>query len=102
MDERTHRMNARVFVNGNGDRAIRIPDVQLAECVYAACGCVFYVESPVDAVHCSRCGRQGVRIGADWAKPEAFLMQEPRGAINQIASLRGDNEDSEPRGGSDG
>ncbi len=87
-------MHSRVFMNGNGERAWRVPDLQVAECSSGSCGCLFYVESPVDAVHCPRCGAQGVRVGVDWVKPESFLMQEKRG-IAQLVSLAGDNDDDE-------
>lgn len=97
MDELKHKLKARVFVNANGLKAIRIPDLLMAVCSNPSCRGHCFVESAANATYCTECGHQRLRVSADWVQPEPFLVQEPRGPLQlqSLAILKGDNDDTE-------
>lgn len=87
-----YREEATVFVNGRGLKATRIPDLVPAQCIDKQCGARCYVESPVDAMHCVKCGRAGLRV-SKFATLEPFLVDEPRGEHHARAMFRIEGDD---------
>jgi hypothetical protein len=85
-----HRERKTVFVNADGQKAERIPDLIPAQCIHQSCGCRFWVESPVDAGHCPKCGRQGVR-STKFMVLEPFAVEEPGGGRSMF-QVEGDDE----------
>jgi hypothetical protein len=77
-----HRERKTVFVNADGLKAERLPDLIPAQCIAQNCGCRFWVESPVDAGHCPKCGKQGVRA-SKFMVLEPFAVEESGGATSQ-------------------